>query len=53
LGLTIFGFASAQIPNRSYNGTNGLTGAALKTKPSQFITTGHVQQGYGSGSYGL
>lgn len=53
LGLTIFGFASAQIPNGYYNGTDGLTGAALKTKLSQIITAGHTDQGYGSGSTGL
>ncbi|WBV59876.1 endonuclease [Chryseobacterium camelliae] len=36
----------AQIPTGYYNGTAGLTGAALKTKLNQIITNGHVDNGY-------
>ncbi len=39
-------FSFAQIPTGYYNGTEGLTGAALKTKLSQIITTGHQDHGY-------
>lgn len=39
--------AFAQIPTGYYNGTAGLTGAALKTKLNQIITNGHVDHGYG------
>ena len=39
----LFSFANifAQIPTGYYDGTAGLTGAALKTKLSQIITNGH------------
>ena len=37
---------AAQIPANYYNGTTGLTGAALKTKLSQIITAGHQDKGY-------
>jgi len=53
LFVGIFGFANAQIPTGYYDGTSGLTGAALKTKLSQVITSGHRDMGYGSGSTGL
>lgn len=46
-------FVHAQIPSGYYNGTDGLSGAQLKTKLSQIITNGHVDQGYGSGTTGL
>lgn len=36
----------AQIPTGYYDGTSGLTGAALKTKLSQIITNGHSDKGY-------
>lgn len=36
----------AQIPAGYYNGTENLTGAALKTKLSQIITNGHMDKGY-------
>ena len=42
----IFSFALAQAPANYYNGTEGLTGAALKTKLSQIITAGAVDKGY-------
>lgn len=47
--LLSFAFMSAfaQIPTGYYNGTTGLTGAALKTKLSQIITNGHQDHGYG------
>lgn len=47
--LLIFAFIStfAQIPTGYYDGTAGLTGAALKTKLKQIITNGHVDHGYG------
>lgn len=38
--------AIAQAPAGYYNGTSGLTGAALKTKLSQIITSGHIDKGY-------
>ncbi|WP_294291034.1 endonuclease [uncultured Chryseobacterium sp.] len=46
--LLIFAFAStfAQIPTGYYDGTTGLTGAALKTKLKQIITNGHIDNGY-------
>lgn len=47
------GLLTAQIPTGYYDGTSGLTGAVLKTKLSQVITTGHRDMGYGSGSTGL
>ncbi|WP_370898837.1 endonuclease [Chryseobacterium gossypii] len=37
----------AQIPAGYYDGTAGLTGAALKTKLKQIITNGHIDHGYG------
>ena len=36
----------AQIPTGYYDGTAGLTGAALKTKLKQIITDGHQDHGY-------
>ncbi|MBL7880885.1 MAG: endonuclease [Chryseobacterium gambrini] len=36
----------AQIPTGYYDGTAGLSGAALKTKLKQIITNGHVDHGY-------
>ncbi|AZI68635.1 endonuclease [Cloacibacterium normanense] len=36
----------AQIPTGYYDGTTGLTGAALKTKLSQIITSGHQTKSY-------
>ena len=36
----------AQIPTGYYDGTVGLTGAALKTKLSQIITSGHQAKSY-------
>ncbi len=42
VGLNIW----AQAPANYYNGTEGLTGAALKTKLSQIITGGHRDNGY-------
>lgn len=46
----LFQFSFAQPPAGYYNGTTGLTGAALKTKLSQIISTGTVDNGY-SGLY--
>lgn len=37
----------AQIPTGYYDGTTGLSGAALKTKLKDIITSGHVDHGYG------
>lgn len=37
----------AQAPANYYDGTAGLTGAALKTKLSQIISNGHIDKGYG------
>ncbi|WP_027380105.1 endonuclease [Chryseobacterium daeguense] len=47
--LMAFAFinAFAQIPAGYYDGTTGLSGAALKTKLKQIITNGHVDHGYG------
>ena len=42
----MFSIALAQAPANYYNGTEGLTGAALKTKLSQIITAGHKDNGY-------
>ena len=42
----LFSFALAQAPAGYYNGTEGLTGAALKTKLSQIITAGAIDNGY-------
>jgi len=39
--------AFAQIPTGYYNGTTGLTGAALKSKLNLIITNGHIDHGYG------
>jgi len=46
--LLSFAFISAfaQIPTGYYDGTAGLTGAALKTKLKQIISNGHVDHGY-------
>lgn len=46
--LMSFAFISvfAQIPTGYYDGTAGLSGAALKTKLKQIITSGHVDNGY-------
>lgn len=46
--LMSFAFISAfaQIPAGYYDGTAGLTGAALKTQLKQIITNGHVDHGY-------
>lgn len=46
--LLCFAFinAFAQIPAGYYDGTTGLTGAALKTKLRQIITNGHQDHGY-------
>lgn len=46
--LLVFAFIGtfAQIPTGYYDGTTGLTGAALKTKLKQIITNGHVDHGY-------
>jgi endonuclease I/chitodextrinase len=47
--LLSFAFISAfaQIPIGYYDGTTGLTGAALKSKLKQIITNGHQDHGYG------
>lgn len=42
----MFSLALAQAPAGYYNGTEGLTGAALKTKLSAIITAGHQDNGY-------
>ena len=42
----LFQFSLAQPPAGYYNGTTGLTGAALKTKLSQIISTGTTDNGY-------
>ena len=42
----LFSVAMAQAPAGYYNGTEGLTGAALKTKLSQIITAGALDKGY-------
>ena len=42
----MFSLALAQAPAGYYNGTEGLTGAALKTKLSAIITAGHKDNGY-------
>jgi len=39
-------YSFAQIPTGYYDGTAGLTGAALKTKLSQIITSGHNAKSY-------
>ena len=42
----MFSLALAQAPAGYYNGTEGLTGATLKTKLSEIITAGHKDNGY-------
>lgn len=42
----LFTFTMAQAPANYYDGTAGLTGAALKTKLSQIISNGHKDKGY-------
>jgi len=42
----LFSMTLAQIPGNYYTGTTGLTGAALKTKLSQIISTGVRDNGY-------
>ena len=42
----LFSMTLAQAPATYYNGTSGLTGAALKTKLSQIITAGAQDKGY-------
>ena len=42
----MFSLALAQAPAGYYNGTEGLTGAALKTKLSAIIAAGHKDNGY-------
>lgn len=44
--LFVFTASFAQIPAGYYNGTEGLSGAALKTKLSSIITAGHQDHGY-------
>lgn len=39
-------YGVAQIPTGYYDGTTGLTGAALKTKLSSIITSGHLAKSY-------
>jgi len=46
LFVGVFGITNAQIPTGYYDGTTGLTGAALKTKLSQIVTSGHQDRGY-------
>lgn len=43
----LFSSSLAQAPATYYNGTAGLTGAALKTKLHQIISTGAMDNGYG------
>jgi len=47
--LLSFAFISAfaQIPAGYYDGTAGLSGAALKTKLKEIISNGHIDNGYG------
>ena len=42
----IFSFGFAQAPPNYYNGTEGLSGPALKTKLSEIITAGALDKGY-------
>jgi hypothetical protein len=51
LCIGIFGIVSAQIPTGYYDGTDGLTGAQLKTKLSQIATSGHQDKGYNGVSF--
>ncbi len=46
LAVLFASFINAQIPAGYYDGTAGLTGAALKTKLSQIITNGALDKGY-------
>ncbi len=46
LTLLSIQWALGQIPNGYYDGTDGLTGATLKTELSQIITNGHIDYGY-------
>lgn len=48
LAIATFGLGASQIPNGYYNGTNGLTGATLKSKLSTIISTGYVTKSYDS-----
>lgn len=43
----LFSMTLAQVPANYYNGTSGLTGAALKTKLFEIISTGTQDLGYG------
>ncbi|MGV4412864.1 endonuclease [Chryseobacterium sp. T1] len=51
--LGSFSLGISQLPANYYNGTDGLSGYALKTKLSQIATGGHKDQGYGTGNSGL
>lgn len=42
----LFSLTLAQAPVNYYNGTDGLTGAVLKTKLNLIITAGHSDKGY-------
>ncbi len=46
LSILLCGCYMAQIPTGYYNGTETLSGAALKTKLKQIITNGHLDRGY-------
>lgn len=46
LAVLFVGIINAQIPSGYYDGTSGLTGAALKTKLSQIISSGVQDKGY-------
>lgn len=46
LGLGLFSLGLAQIPSGYYDGTSGLTGATLKSKLRDIITSGHQDKGY-------
>lgn len=46
LPLFISAMAFAQVPTGYYDGTEGLRGAALKSKLSEIITKGHRDRGY-------
>lgn len=47
VGMAFVGFSFAQAPANYYNGTDGLTGYALKTKLNQIISNGAQDLGYG------
>ena len=53
LSAFVVAFSSAQIPAGYYNGTETLTGYALKTKLNTIISNGALDLGYGSGTGGL